>query len=136
VIEGRYVTLSGDGPVLSLQRVPEPKAGKNRLHLDLLVVDADGEVARLQALGATVLPPGTREEFGQRWFVLADPEGNELCVAEDPLQDRQRPADQVSKGQDGDGSPEAQLGPANGPLMAHGDQQDASETESHAGHAR
>jgi predicted enzyme related to lactoylglutathione lyase len=84
VIEGRYVTLSGDGPALSLQRVPEPKAGKNRLHLDLLVADVDGEVARLQALGATVLPPGAREEFGQRWFVLADPEGNEFWVAEDP----------------------------------------------------
>jgi predicted enzyme related to lactoylglutathione lyase len=84
VIEGRYVTLSGDGPVLSLQRVPEPKAGKNRLHLDLLVGDVDGEVARLQALGATVLPPGAREEFGQRWFVLADLEGNEFCVADDP----------------------------------------------------
>jgi predicted enzyme related to lactoylglutathione lyase len=84
VIEGRYVTLSGDGPVLSLQQVPEPKAGKNRLHLDVLVANVDEEVARLQTLGATVLPPGTREEFGQRWFVLADPEGNEFCVAEDP----------------------------------------------------
>jgi predicted enzyme related to lactoylglutathione lyase len=84
VIEGRYVTLSGDGPVLSLQQVPEPKAGKNRLHLDVLVADVDEEVARLQALGATVLPPGAREEFGQRWFVLADPEGNEFCVAQDP----------------------------------------------------
>lgn len=84
VIEGQYVTLSGDGPVLSLQQVPEPKTGKNRLHLDLLVAEVDAEVARLQALGATVLPPGAREEFGQRWFVLTDPEGNEFCVAEDP----------------------------------------------------
>jgi predicted enzyme related to lactoylglutathione lyase len=84
VIEGRYVTLGGDGPVLTLQRVPEPKTGKNRLHLDVLVANIDEEVARLQALGATVLPPGAREEFGQRWFVLADPEGNEFCVAEDP----------------------------------------------------
>lgn len=54
-----------------------------RLHLDLLVADVDGEVARLRALGATLLTPAAREEFGQRWFVLADPEGNQFCVAAD-----------------------------------------------------
>jgi len=84
VVAGRYVSLAGDGPTLSLQRVLEPKTTKNRLHLDLLVADVDSEVARLRALGAAVLPPGAREEFGQRWFVLADPEGNEFCVARDP----------------------------------------------------
>ena len=83
VIEGRYVMLSGDGPGLTLQQVPKPKAGKNRLHLDVLVANVDEEVVRLQALGATVLPSGAREEFGQRWFVLTDPEGNEFCVAEE-----------------------------------------------------
>ncbi len=57
VIEGRYVSLTGAGPTLSLQRVLEPKSTRNRLHLDLLVDDADAEVARLQALGAVVLPP-------------------------------------------------------------------------------
>ncbi|MEO8888326.1 MAG: VOC family protein [Jatrophihabitantaceae bacterium] len=66
VIEGRYVSLTGDGPTLSLQRVSEPKTTKNRLHLDLLVDDVDAEVARLQALGAAVMQPGVREEFGQR----------------------------------------------------------------------
>jgi predicted enzyme related to lactoylglutathione lyase len=86
VIEGRYASLSGDGPTLTLQRVPEPKVAKNRVHLDLLVADVDGEVDRLQSLGATVLPPGARDEFGQRWFVLADPEGNEFCVAAVPEQ--------------------------------------------------
>lgn len=84
VIEGRYASLAGDGPTLSLQRVPEAKTAKNRLHLDLLVADVDSEVARLRALGAGVLAPGAREEFGQRWFVLTDPEGNEFCVARDP----------------------------------------------------
>jgi hypothetical protein len=29
------------------------------------------------------MTPVARKEFGQRWFVLADPEGNEFCVAED-----------------------------------------------------
>ena len=42
----------------------------------------------------------------------------------------------ASEGSDGDGSPEAQLRPVNGPFMAHRDQQDASRTESHAKHAR
>jgi predicted enzyme related to lactoylglutathione lyase len=78
------VTLSGDGPSLTLQRVSEPKRGKNRMHVDLLVRDLHAEVARLQGLGASAVTPGPREEFGQRWFVLADPEGKEFCVAKDP----------------------------------------------------
>jgi hypothetical protein len=67
--------------VLSLQRVAEPKTVKNRMHLDLLVGDVEAEVRMLEALGATRLTPTPREEFGQVWFVMADPEGNELCVA-------------------------------------------------------
>ena len=81
VIEGRYVSLSGHGPTLTLQQVAEKKTTKNRMHVDLLVDDLDAQLARLRALGATVVPPGPREEFGQRWFVLVDPEGNEFCVA-------------------------------------------------------
>jgi predicted enzyme related to lactoylglutathione lyase len=83
-IDERYVALTGDGPGLTLQRVPEPKRGKNRLHLDLLVDDVDSEVARLRALGASLVTPVAHEEFGQRWFVLADVEGNEFCVAKEP----------------------------------------------------
>jgi len=37
---------------VSLQRVPEPRVGKNRLHLDLYTDDQAGEVARLLGLGA------------------------------------------------------------------------------------
>lgn len=83
-IEGRYVTLAGGGPSLTLQRVPEPKQVKNRMHLDLLVDDVDAEVTRLEAAGASAVSLGPLEEFGQRWFVLADPDGNEFCVAKDP----------------------------------------------------
>jgi predicted enzyme related to lactoylglutathione lyase len=67
-----------------MQRVPEPKIVKNRMHLDLLVDDVGIEVSRLEALGATRLTPTAREEFGQTWFVLADPQGNEFCVARAP----------------------------------------------------
>jgi predicted enzyme related to lactoylglutathione lyase len=67
-----------DGPALLFQPVPEGKAGKNRLHLDLAPADGDqrAEVERLVMLGAKVLddPPD------DPWIVLADPEGNEFCV--------------------------------------------------------
>lgn len=64
-------------PGLLFVRVPEPKAVKDRLHLDFRPDDRDAEVERLLALGAT------RAEVGQgdqSWVVLADPEGNEFCV--------------------------------------------------------
>lgn len=83
VIEGRYVALSGQGIALTLQRVDEPKTVKNRMHLDLLVDDLDQEMRRMESLGATRLTNTARREFGQTWHVLADPEGNEFCVASD-----------------------------------------------------
>jgi hypothetical protein len=76
----------GVAPRLSILPVPEPKAAKNRLHMDLLVssgVERDdkwavieSEVERLVDIGATIL----RTEPGHH-VVLADPEGNEFCVA-------------------------------------------------------
>jgi predicted enzyme related to lactoylglutathione lyase len=84
VIEGRYVALRGQGIALTLQRVDEPKTVKNRMHMDLLVEELDQEVRRLESLGATSLAHMARHEFGQTWHVLADPEGNEFCVASDP----------------------------------------------------
>ena len=72
------------GPELLLQRVPERKAGKNRLHLDLRTRDLDREVARLLHLGASLLTPEPIMEGGWRWHVLADPEGNEFCVLQPP----------------------------------------------------
>ena len=81
--DGPYVMLSpaeGDGPVLLLQRVPEPKVVKNRMHLDVRTTDLPGEVARLEGLGARRLVDDPIQESGCRWVVMADPEGNELCV--------------------------------------------------------
>ncbi|WP_170223734.1 VOC family protein [Nonomuraea turkmeniaca] len=69
-----HVLVEGGSPRLWFQRVPERKIVKNRLHLDLESDDPDAELARLSALGATVL--GTYDE----WVVLADPEGNEFCL--------------------------------------------------------
>jgi predicted enzyme related to lactoylglutathione lyase len=66
------------GPYLGLQKVPEDKAGKNRVHLDLTTQDEDGEVARLVSLGAVV--SDEHEVPGLSWTVLRDPAGNEFCV--------------------------------------------------------
>src|SRR6266567_6609349 len=43
------------GPMIGLQRVPEPRSGKNRVHVDLRGGRRAAEVPRLVALGATVL---------------------------------------------------------------------------------
>jgi glyoxalase superfamily protein len=64
-------------PGLLFVRVPEPKAIKNRLHLDFRPGDRDAEVARLLAHGARRVDIGQGD---QPWVVLADPEGNEFCV--------------------------------------------------------
>jgi len=73
-----------DEPELLLQRVPEPKVGKNRMHLDMRVDQLEPEVKRLKALGARILSPEPIVEEGFRWVVLADPEGNEFCVVTEP----------------------------------------------------
>ncbi len=80
VVPGAYVALAGPSFALTLQRVPERKTAKNRMHLDLLVLDLDAELARIEALGATRITPVPRQMYGERWLVLADPEGNEFCL--------------------------------------------------------
>ncbi len=75
------VSKDGSGPPLLLQGVPEPKAAKNRMHLDLVVRDVDDEVRRLEALGARCVDSEVREFKGTRWRTMADPEDNEFCVS-------------------------------------------------------
>jgi catechol 2,3-dioxygenase-like lactoylglutathione lyase family enzyme len=65
-------------PDLLFLRVPENKAGKNRLHLDLRPADQAAEVARLEQLGARRTDVGQGAEA--TWVVMADPDGNEFCV--------------------------------------------------------
>jgi predicted enzyme related to lactoylglutathione lyase len=72
-------SAGGGGLSLGLQQVPEPRVGKNRVHVDFRADDREAEVKRLMDLGATVL--GEQQAPGLRWTVLADPEGNEFCVA-------------------------------------------------------
>jgi hypothetical protein len=68
-------------PHLILQQVPEPKAGKNRMHLDLHAAELDTEMARLIALGARRLQEAPNCLGAYCWYLMADPEGNEFCLA-------------------------------------------------------
>jgi hypothetical protein len=83
------VDPEGKGPRIFIQKVPEPKTVKNRVHLDLQVgagvdpAERPGvvarEVDRLVGLGATTVR--VFDEMGEHWVVMADPEGNEFCVS-------------------------------------------------------
>ena len=66
-----YLTGPTDAHTIWVNRVPEPKTVKHRVHLDVNAAS----VQEVEALGATVLDP---DSF--RWTLMADPEGGELCV--------------------------------------------------------
>lgn len=89
-----YLTLTDPqrkSPELVLQKVPEPKQGKNRMHLDLFVNDIEDEAQRMASLGARrlSLEPLTGST-GDRWIVMADPEGNEFCVCQGDITSLER----------------------------------------------
>ncbi|OIH83549.1 hypothetical protein BLJ79_15945 [Arthrobacter sp. UCD-GKA] len=80
---GTLVDPGGTGPRLFFQPVPEPKMAKNRVHLDIVVAGAssaqrdeqiEAHVPRCIEAGATVLSRSAD------FVVMADPEGNELCI--------------------------------------------------------
>ncbi len=69
---------------LYFMAVPEPKTGKNRLHVDLLTDGPlEAEVTRLTDAGAELVEirqdPSSFDN-PDRWAVMVDPEGNEFCV--------------------------------------------------------
>jgi hypothetical protein len=81
----------GNGPRLFFQKVPEEKAAKNRMHLDVNVAGhglpdegrraaINPEVERLVDLGATRLEDFDLGDSSGVWTVMQDPEGNEFCV--------------------------------------------------------
>ena len=71
---------AGLGRRILFQSVPEPKAVKNRVHLDLVVGPEAhaAEVERLVGLGATVV--SVHDGDDGKWTLLTDPEGNEFDV--------------------------------------------------------
>lgn len=75
------VPKEGIASPLLLQGVPEPKAGKNRMHLDIVVDDIEAEVHRLRELGARRIDESVQTFEGTRWVRMTDPEQNEFCVS-------------------------------------------------------
>jgi predicted enzyme related to lactoylglutathione lyase len=85
--DGQFVALTPtrDGLTVLLQRVPEPKLGKNRAHVDVLVDDLDQGTSQVEALGGRWTEPGNTVELkGFCWRCMADPDGNEFCIVAEP----------------------------------------------------
>lgn len=80
VREGWRPVERRDEPTWIFARVPEPKAVKNRMHPDVIAFDVESEIARLVGLGASRV--ADREEYGYRWTLMADPEGNEFDLGQ------------------------------------------------------
>ena len=90
-VHDSIIDPDGRWPRIWFQQVPEPKAAKNRLHVDLKVADhslplADrqhsvrAKVAELEAAGATAMRELQYEGSDYFGVVMQDPEGNEFCV--------------------------------------------------------
>jgi 4a-hydroxytetrahydrobiopterin dehydratase len=66
------------GPSMWFQQMDAPRPQRNRIHFDLLVPhdEAANRIAAAVAAGGTVI----NAEEAPAFWVLADPEGNEICV--------------------------------------------------------
>jgi catechol 2,3-dioxygenase-like lactoylglutathione lyase family enzyme len=79
-----WAVVDADPVLIAFQQVPEPKSSpKNRLHLDVQVDDAAAWTARAEAAGARRISDPETGPDGDGYVVLADPEGNELCLVVD-----------------------------------------------------
>lgn len=66
----RQLETPADEPMVQLQRVEH----ESRVHLDIETDDIEAEVARLEALGATI------DKRFERWVVMRAPTGQRFCV--------------------------------------------------------
>jgi len=70
-----------DQPRLTFQRVPEPKTGKVRIHLDIQVDDIDAARQRVESLGGNW--SGVRHDYDEGTvMVMHDPEDHEFCIVQ------------------------------------------------------
>jgi hypothetical protein len=79
--EGQAIRHPDSNRRILFQLVQEPKTVKNRVHLDVFVGadNVEAELERLTGLGAKILHRGRQGPHA--WVTIADPEGNELCLA-------------------------------------------------------
>jgi hypothetical protein len=90
--EDRISDPDGHGPQIWFQVVPEAKAFKNRLHLDIHASGGradpintrrqrvDAEASRLVGLGATIVRVLHQEGLDHYAVAMTDPEGNEFDI--------------------------------------------------------
>ncbi len=83
--EGHFAYLGRLGgeesPRLAFQQVPEERASKNRLHLDIRVPDRVAFGQRVVELGGAIVTDHQEGDF-PTWTVCTDPEGNQFCIYE------------------------------------------------------
>ena len=65
-------------PRLLFQRREKSRPVSYPIHLDFRTNDPDGEIGRLELLGATF--EEERSDDGRTWVVMRDPESNPFCV--------------------------------------------------------
>jgi len=89
--EDGYITLQRQkegAPLVFLQKVPERKTVKNRVHLDIKVADVNAAIAKVNSLGGSLVRIVEGEEFDpcqhrfamHRFAIMTDPDGNEFCI--------------------------------------------------------
>ena len=76
--EYHWAELPGDGNGMLLQRLGD---GPARVHIDIHTSDRTAEVARLSALGASMV------DDGEHWAIMRDPAGLVFCVIPDEALD-------------------------------------------------
>ncbi|GAB4052558.1 VOC family protein [Catellatospora paridis] len=69
----------GRGPGFGFQDMDAPRPQRNRIHLDVAVPheQAEARIAAALAAGGRLVS----DAYAPKWWVLADAEGNEACVA-------------------------------------------------------
>jgi len=80
-IKDQYGLLMPENPAyppVILQRVPEPKTAKTRVHFDIRVDDVEAKATELEKHGARRIDVGQPHDAS--FIPMADPEGNEFCV--------------------------------------------------------
>lgn len=81
----RQLRLPDSSIRVLLQHTTDPKASKERMHLDLEADDVETEVRRLEQLGATRYDH--QQERGFDFWVMRDPWLNEFCVLQTTFPD-------------------------------------------------